>query len=102
MGNCVQNYTPKQESAINKLSARVVRYQMHIDQINNDIAKNPGMQFDEYTDLREKLKMYENQKDKANAEIAEIEKQGELYRKHLKAAKYHLDESEKIKKRWLE
>ena len=94
-------YTAKQENAINKLSARVVRYQMQIQEINNKIGKSPDMLFDEYSKMREKLKTYTDLLNKANGEIAEIKNQRVLYHKHLQAAKKHMDAAEEIKKRWL-
>ena len=100
MSNCAQKRSAKQENAINKLSAKVVRYQMQIDETNDKIGKNPCMEFDEYTTLREKIKMYEGLKTKAKEEIEEIDKQNELYHKHIRQAKAHMDAAEEIKKRW--
>lgn len=94
-----EKFTEKQQRAMNKVAERATNYKMKIDRLNKALAQ-PVISFETNQLLREKLTLYRTLYKKASAEMDEIIAQGDIYRKHLKAAKEHIDAADELKKKW--
>lgn len=94
-----EEFTDKQQRAMNRVAARATNYKMKIDRLNKALAQ-PVISFETNQLLRERLAMYRALYKKASAELDDIIRQRDIYKEHLKIAKENLDAAEELKKKW--
>ena len=94
-----EEFTDKQQRAMNKIAERATNYKMKIDGLNKALAQ-PVISFETNQLLRERLTLYRTLYKKASAELDDIIRQRDIYKEHLEAARKNLDAAEELKKKW--
>lgn len=92
-------YTPKQQTEMNRLAARATRYKMKIDEINRELSQ-PVISFEKNKELREKLAMYKDLFITTSDEISEIADERRKYEEDIEKAKFYLASAEARNKKY--